>query len=160
MTMKTLLPTTPVLCLAALSVFAQPAHSQESRTKRIRMEAGYSETHDGSDKGFGGAVHFVSESGGSNPLRLEAGLIAGPPYAGLDAGLEVRLPKRTPVGLLLRAGGGLLVEDGFVGAYARGGGGIEMEMSARLALRGTWQAGTHGGQGGPHLMHFGVDYRW
>jgi hypothetical protein len=139
-------------------VFAQAAQPQEGSTKFFRVEAGYSSNHGGTDTGLGGALRFGII--GTSVGRLEAGLIAGIPYAGLDAGIEVRLPRRAPVGILLRWGGGLLVEDGFFGVYGRAGGGVEVDVSPRVAVRGMWQAGYHGGSGGPHLMYFGVDYRW
>ncbi len=150
---------TPSLCLVALCVFAQTAHAQEGRAKRLRVEVGHSSTHN-SDTGFSGAIHFVTSIDDADLARLEAGLIGGNPYLGLDAGIELRFPQQAPVGLLLRAGGGLLGEDGFGGAYGRAGGGLELAVSRRLALRATWQAGVHGGQNGPDLLHFGFDYRW
>jgi hypothetical protein len=151
---------TPALCVLAMCVFARPAQAQQVRTKILRVELGYSSNHQGSDTGISGAVHFALSGKGGGPFRFEAGLIAGHPYVGLDAGVEVRFPKAAPVGVLVRAGGGLLVEDGFIGIYGRGGGGVEWILNAQVALRGTWQSGYHGDVGGPHLMHFGVDYRW
>ena len=150
---------TPALCLVALCVFAQTAHAQEGRAKGLRVEVGHSSNHDGSDTGFSGAIHFVTSIDHADLLRFEVGLIGGHPYLGLDAGIELRFPQQARVGLLLRAGGGLLGEDGFFGAYGRAGGGLELAVSRRLALRATWQAGVHGGRSGPHLLHFGFDYR-
>jgi hypothetical protein len=75
-------------------------------------------------------------------LRVEAGYSAN--HEGDDVGL----------------GGGLLLEDGFTGPCFRGGGGLEWLLSHRVALRATGQAGYHGGQNGPHLLQFGIDYRW
>ena len=158
--MRPLLRWTPLVCLAALCLFPQPGESQESRRKRLRIEAGYSSNHDGGDKGLGGALRFAISRPGDDLLRFEAGLIAGVPYAGLDAGVELRFPQRARVGVVVRAGGGLLVEDGFFGAVVRGGGGVEFDISPRVALRGTAQAAYHGGQAGPHLVSLGVDYRW
>jgi hypothetical protein len=124
------------------------------------VEVGWSSTHDGSDTGISGAIRFVTSIDRTDLLRFETGLVGGNPYLGLDAGIELRFPQQTPIGLLLRAGGGVLVEDGFTGAFGRAGGGLEFAVSPRLALRATWQAGYHGGRvGGPHLMHFGFDYR-
>ena len=149
----------PAVCMAvALCVSAQPAQAQQVRTRRIRFEAGYSSNHAGSDKSIGGAVRFgISRE--PDVFRLETGLIAGAPYLGLDAGLEVRFPRRASLGMVLRAGGGLLIEDGYIGVFVRGGGGVEFDLSPRVALRATAQAGSHGGDGGPHHLYLGLDYR-
>ena len=57
-------------------------------------------------------------------------------------------------------GGGLLLEDGYTGPFFRGGGGVELEVSPRVALRATAQAASHDGEGGPHHIYLGLDYRW
>lgn len=158
--MRLVLRGTPTLCLVAMCVFTQLAQAQQGPTKRIRFETGYSANHDGSDNGIGGAVRFGFTPARNDLLRFEAGLIAGPPYAGLDAGIEVRFPQRTRLGVVLRGGGGLLIEDGYSGAFVRGGGGLELDVSPRVALRATVQAASHGGQGGPHHAYFGFEYRW
>ena len=158
--MRLVLRGTPTLCLAAVCVFTQPAQAQLGTTKRLRFETGYSSNHDGSDNSIGGAVRFGFSRAPDDLLRFEAGLIAGDPYAGLDAGIEVRFPQRARLGVALRGGGGLLVEDGYAGAFVRGGGGLELDVSPRVALRATVQAAFHGGQGGPHHAYFGFDYRW
>lgn len=165
--MRTVHGATPVLCLSVLfvlSVFTPPgglhAQADAGRTKMLRVEAGYSSNHGGTDTGISGGIHFGIRGAGTGPFRFEAGAIAGRPFAGLDVGTEVRLPQDAPLGLVLRAGGGLLVEDGFIGAYVRGGGGVEWDVRPRVALRATWEAGHHDGTSGPNRLLFGVGYRW
>ena len=152
--------TTSFVMLAALFAFTPALDGQERRTKRIRVEVGSSSNHGGSDTGFSGAVRYAWSLGQTDHVRIETGLVAGNPFAGLDGGIELRVPQRGRLGLLARAGGGLLVEDGYAGLYVRGGGGLEVDLTPRVAARGTWQAGMHDGRGGPHVLHFGFDYRW
>lgn len=144
-----------VFCL-----IAPPVQAQNPPAQRLRVEAGYSVNHDGSDKGLGGAVGYVRDLTFDGALRLETGLIAGPPYLGALVGLEYRIPQRSRFGVVLRGGGGLLLEDGFTGLHLRGGGGIEYDLSSRIALRATAQGGYHGGTSGPHSFYLGVDYVW
>ncbi len=156
-----LLPRPSVMaCLAALCLLARPAGAQEPRTKRLRAEVGYSANHDGSDKGISGALRFAVSGRGNDAFRVETGLLAGNPFLGADLGIELRYPGGSSVGLVLRAGGGLLVEDGFIGPFFRAGGGVEWNASPDIALRATGQGGNHGGTSGPHLVYLGVDYRW
>jgi hypothetical protein len=151
---------TALVCLAILCAAPRPAESQEPRTKRIRAEVGYSSNHGGSDKGITGGLRFVVSRRGDDALRLETGVIAGNPFLGADAGIELRYPAESSLGLVLRAGGGLLVEDGFIGPFVRAGGGVEWDVGPRVTLRATGQGGHHGGVGGPHLLYVGLDYRW
>ncbi len=150
----------PVVLAFVACLAARPGAAQDSPANRLRVEAGYSVNHEGDDKGPGGAVRYVRALDFDDTFRLETGLIAGNPYLGLDAGLEFRFPRRTRWGVVLRAGGGLLLEDGFFGFHARGGGGVEFDLNPRLALRATGQAGYHDGFIGPHVMYVGMDYRW
>jgi hypothetical protein len=116
--------------------------------------------HGGSDKGITGALRFVVSRRGDDALRLETGVIAGDPFLGLDGGIELRYPRASRLGVVLRAGGGLLVEDGFIGPFVRAGGGVEWDVGPRVTLRATGQGGHHGGVGGPHLLYVGLDYSW
>jgi hypothetical protein len=148
------------VCTAvALFSFTQPAQAQQDRTKLLRFEAGYSRNHDGSDNFIGGAVR-VGLSRAGDRYRYEAGVITGVPYLGLDVGVEMRASPEAKVGPLARAGGGLLLEDGFTGPFVRAGGGVEVRLSPRAAFRATAQAGYHGGAMGPHSVYVGLDYRW
>ena len=158
--MSSLLRPTTVVCLVALLALAHSAESQERRTKRLRAEVGYSANHGGGDKGISGALRFAVSGKGSDAFRFETGLLAGNPFLGADLGIELRYPSESSVGLVLRAGGGLLVEDGFIGPFFRGGGGVEWSVTPRIALRATGQGGGHGGVGGPDLFYMGLDYRW
>ena len=145
--------------LAALCAAPRAAEAQGPRTKRIRAEVGYSANHDGSDTGISGGLRFVIGRR-DDAFRFETGLIAGNPFLGADVGIELRFPKESSLGVVLRAGGGLLVEDGFIGAFGRGGGGLEWNVSPRIALRATGQFGVHDDSSGPHLVVLGLDYRW
>ncbi|HSM06526.1 MAG TPA: hypothetical protein VK858_18025 [Longimicrobiales bacterium] len=158
--MSSLLRPTALVCLAAMLALAHPAESQERRTKRLRAEVGYSANHGGGDEGISGALRFAVSGRGNDAFRFETGLLAGYPFLGADLGIELRYPSESSVGLVLRAGGGLLVEDGFIGPFFRAGGGVEWTVTPRIALRATGQRGRHGGVGGPHVLYLGLDYRW
>ena len=114
--------------------------------------------HEGSDNGLGGTFR-LGVIRADERYRLEGGLIAGIPYGGLDVGIEKRFSPEAKAGIVLRAGGGLLIEDGFTGIFLRGGGGVEWQVSPRVALRATAQAGYHGGVMGPNHIYVGLDYR-
>ncbi len=157
--MRASLRSATLVVLAALCAAPRPSEAQEPRTKRIRAEVGYSANHDGKDKSISGALRFVIGRR-NDAFRFETGLLAGNPFLGADVGIELRFPRESRLGVVLRAGGGLLVEDGFIGAFGRGGGGLEWNVSPRVALRATGQFGIHDDSSGPHLMVLGLDYRW
>lgn len=138
--MRFLTKSLPLLFLTALPCLcAGGAEGQDERTsmKAVRVEVGYSSNHRGSDTGIGGSLRFVLSNRGNEAVRQEAGVILGTPYLGLDYGVELRVPGRTPVAFVVRIGLGLLLEDGYIGPYLRGGGGLEWTLGPRLALRVT-----------------------
>lgn len=124
----------------------------------LRVDLGYSTNHDNADQSVGGALRLTLPV--SNLFRFDGGFIIGAPYGGLDIAFEVRFPERSPVKGFARAGGGILVEDGYTGEHLFAGAGVELSGSGGLAIRLSGQGGTHGSTAGPHMLMLGLEYRF
>jgi hypothetical protein len=123
--------------------------------KGFRVEAGFSDNHQGHDRGGGAAIRGFGELDQRGSVTVEGGALIGYPYLGIDGGLDARFPVRTRMSVLIRGGTGLLLEDGYFGFW-RYGAGIELQLSARNRMTITYQRGAHDGRDiGPHLLMVG-----
>jgi hypothetical protein len=146
-----------VLVSLASTVWAQT----EPVRKGVRVEAGFSDNHEGHDRSFGGAIRAFAIVDRRGLVGVEGGALAGMPYLGVDGGMDVRVPLRPRLSLLARGGAGVMLEEDFIGPFWRYGGGVEFLLTARNRMSISYQRGGHG-QGadiGPHLLMAGWEHR-
>ena len=135
-------------------------HAQEPPPRwAARAAIGASWMHD-DDGGTAVTVHVIRGTDANGHVRIEGGLLAGPEYGCFDAGVELDVFPRSPVTLFLGAGGGILGEDGYGGAFGRASVGIGVVLASRYVLRGSAQGGVHGGERGPNLVMLGLEARF
>jgi hypothetical protein len=147
--------------VAALMGGAVTAAAEDvPRPWTLAVEPSWGRIHE-DDDAPAGSLRLFRRLGRGGAWRAQLGLTLSS-YGALDAGVEWRACPSCRVSPVLGGGGGVLVEgDGeYGGSFARATAGIEAFLAPRLVLRATVQAGTHDGQGGPHLAALGLGWRF
>jgi hypothetical protein len=143
---------------AAVVLLAAPARAQEGGPWMVRAEGGLMGIH-GDDEGPAGLLRVSREVEKGGRLAVDLG-VALSSYGSLEGGLEWRPCPGCRVRPFLGAGAGVMAEDDFGGWLVRANAGFEVPLGPRLVARVAGQLGRHGGQQGPHLVTFGLGYRF
>jgi hypothetical protein len=148
--------TTAVAATVLLAVIAQPAAAQRVG---IHAEGGVAHTHGASAAGVGFHVFTFIDRQGST--RLDFGVIGDAYSFALDAGLDYRVPVATRWTVVIRGGGGLMVEGPeWAGPFLRAGGGVAWTYSPNQFVTVIFDGGTHDGFAGPNRVMLGWERRF
>lgn len=121
-------------------------------------EGGGARIHD-DDQAGAGALRLQRDLDSRGVFRLQAGLVLSL-YGAVDLGVEVHPLPRSRVSPFFGAGFGLMGEEDYGGTFFRGTAGLQVMLTRSVFLRSAVQAGTHGGQAGPHLATIGIGWRF
>jgi hypothetical protein len=146
----------PLLSVALLMLAVRPAGAQRVG---IHAEGGVVQLH--GSRAAAAGFHVFSPVGRTGATRLDVGA-AGDAYSvALDAGLDYRVPAAAQWTLVLRGGGGFMVEGpDWAGVFLRLGGGVAWRYSPQAVITVIVEGATHGGFAGPNRVLLGWERRF